>query len=192
MSVGWCLTCEREATRRRQAANPEKFREKARKADRRWREANPEKVREVKRRCREANPEHYAAYGGYYMAIKRGATLPEGATLSGIIASTTPIYAEARRLSKETGIPHHVDHIVPIKHGGLHCPTNLQVLTRAANLKKGASWIDDSLEADAEHWERVEEVMKVLDIDELAAEDWVFQNDFESLYERHPEPSFAR
>lgn len=127
------------------------------------------------------DPELSAARLGWNKAQQRGADIPEGATLSDIIASTIPIYAEARRLTTETGIPHHVDHIVPIKHGGLHCPTNLQVLTRAENLKKGASWIDDSLEADAEHWEKVEEVMQVLGLDELAAEDWVFQNDIEDL-----------
>jgi len=49
-------------------------------------------------------------------------------------------YAEARRLTKQTGIEHHVDHIKPLALGGEHHPSNLRVITAEENLKKGASW----------------------------------------------------
>ena len=39
------------------------------------------------------------------------------------------IYAESARLSCETGIMHHVDHITPLFEGGQHHPSNLQILT---------------------------------------------------------------
>ena len=49
------------------------------------------------------------------------------------------IYQEARRLTVESGIPHEVDHIIPLKSKivcGLHCLANLQILTADENNKK--------------------------------------------------------
>ena len=49
-------------------------------------------------------------------------------------------YAEAQRLTEETGIRYDVDHIVPLqsKHVcGLHCEYNLQLLPSSVNRRKG-------------------------------------------------------
>lgn len=45
-------------------------------------------------------------------------------------------YEQAQRLKNKLGINFHVDHIVPISKGGLHEPTNLQVLPEKINLSK--------------------------------------------------------
>ncbi|WBU54156.1 HNH endonuclease signature motif containing protein [Paracoccus sp. SCSIO 75233] len=58
------------------------------------------------------------------------------------------VYTKAARLTEATGIPHHVDHIVPLKHPlvcGLHIPKNLQVLTGTENVQKNNSF-DGTLE----------------------------------------------
>lgn len=52
-------------------------------------------------------------------------------------------YKEAKRLTAATGRMHVVDHIVPLLHPlvcGLHCETNLQVLTYEANGRKSNNW----------------------------------------------------
>lgn len=57
-------------------------------------------------------------------------------------------YVESNRLTKETGVAHHVDHIIPLIGGGgkvcgLHCEQNLRVITKEENLKKnGYYWPD--------------------------------------------------
>jgi hypothetical protein len=49
------------------------------------------------------------------------------------------VYAEARRITVETGVMHHVDHQIPLqgrKVSGLHVHNNLQILTGSENSKK--------------------------------------------------------
>lgn len=46
------------------------------------------------------------------------------------------IYKECANITEETGIQHHVDHIIPISKGGKHHPDNLQILTATENIRK--------------------------------------------------------
>ena len=53
------------------------------------------------------------------------------------------IYAERDRLIKETGIPHDVDHIIPIQGetvSGLHVPWNLRPIPSKENGQKKNKW----------------------------------------------------
>jgi hypothetical protein len=48
------------------------------------------------------------------------------------------LYEQSRRLSFCTKIKFHVDHIIPLVHGGKHSPENLQVITAFMNARKWA------------------------------------------------------
>ena len=52
----------------------------------------------------------------------------------------------AGKLTIETGVEHHVDHIIPIKHGGWHHHENLQILPAPVNQSKSSSpfWISST------------------------------------------------
>jgi hypothetical protein len=55
-------------------------------------------------------------------------------------------YLEAARKTRETGIPHQVDHIIPLrgrKVSGLHVPQNLRVVTRSENVRKHNKVLDE-------------------------------------------------
>ena len=48
-------------------------------------------------------------------------------------------YMDSQKKTEESGVQHHVDHIIPIKHElvcGLNVPANLQVITAEENLRK--------------------------------------------------------
>jgi hypothetical protein len=53
-------------------------------------------------------------------------------------------YSIAKKLTENLGVPHHVDHIIPLQNEfvcGLHVENNLQILRGTDNLQKGNSFI---------------------------------------------------
>lgn len=82
-------------------------------------------------------PEKHASYEGTRRARKLSAT-PSWLT-SEQKAHMKRTYKLRDFISKETGIPYHVDHIVPLKGKnicGLHVPWNLRVIPAIDNLSK--------------------------------------------------------
>lgn len=136
----------REKSRRWREQNPERSRENVRRwheknADRVrewrrcWQKENRERKRENERRWYKKNPHKVRAYVMLRIARKKNATPPWSDQ-----AAIKAIYAEAVRLERETGIPHHVDHIYPLSNPymcGLHVAENLQVIPGPENLSKG-------------------------------------------------------
>ena len=111
-------------------------REMHRKQVRDWFKNNKARVNEYPSRSKAIR----AHYTSLYNATILMAT-PKWADLKAI----SEFYREAARLTAETGVPHEVDHIVPLRYkaaSGLHVPANLQVITRAENRSKSNRFIN--------------------------------------------------
>jgi 5-methylcytosine-specific restriction endonuclease McrA len=109
---------------------PYRTKEKKRKCVDAWRKENPEKYKKQCRRYPEKNNER---------AAKRRASVKNQTPdlTQDQVKKILTIYEDCSMISKETGVPHEVDHIIPICKGGLHHPDNLQILTMKENRSKG-------------------------------------------------------
>ncbi len=107
-----------------------------------WAEANPEADAAAKKRWADANK-----HVGIETVRRRQAKKRNATPLWADVQAMQEIYRKARELSA-SGVPHEVDHIIPITHPlvcGLHCEANLQVLPMSANRRK-SNKIDVSAE----------------------------------------------
>lgn len=122
------LRIYRESNREKMSVSTAKWRKKNYKHDR-----NRDKV------YTKNNPEKFNAKNARRRAEKLKAT-PKWADLNKIAA----IYAECIKISKETGIKHHVDHDIPLRGKnvcGLHCENNLRIIPAKINLQKRNKFI---------------------------------------------------
>lgn len=142
---GDCRSCSREYTRQWKKANRGKT--AAQKKRRYWanREtdlerrrrqywANLERERESNRQYWVRNPDRRRSAKAHRRAAKLQRT-PPWANQEAIRL----IYAIAARVTRETGVKHHVDHYYPLQGktvSGLHVPENLQLLTAHENMVK--------------------------------------------------------
>lgn len=124
-------------------------REKELKRMKRWAEANPEWRAEYAKKFRAENKEYFQKYeyqyfienkAKIYAKMARRRALKKHATVAWANhEKILEIYRQCVRLSEETGIEHHVDHIIPLTSKficGLHVETNLQILTASENSSK--------------------------------------------------------
>lgn len=99
-----------------------------------WRASNPEKASLAVRRWHEANPHKANA-----IAARRRAAVLQRTPAWADQTKIESFYEKARLLTEQTGIEHHVDHIIPLQGktvSGLHVDTNLQILSAADNRSK--------------------------------------------------------
>lgn len=137
-----CAECVKVYCRVWKKKNPNAFKEwvSTRKSEREeywraWYNANKSSRAASYAKWAKANPDIINALVAKRNAAKLKAT-PRWANKDAIRA----IYAEAARLTRDTGIKHEVDHIYPLQSDvvcGLHCEANLQILTKVENIRKG-------------------------------------------------------
>lgn len=142
----------RKYSRKRRVANPAYQRE--------WRKKNLERVRAYHREYARRNSHKWKSRVSAYIKANAATVNLRTAARRALKLNATPpwisdaercavaaLYKQAARLTRETGVPHHVDHIIPMRgldwHRrhvvcGLHILANLQIVTRVENLRKGA------------------------------------------------------
>lgn len=144
----------REAIRARQAAYESDNREAIAAQQKEYYAANRDACLARMAAYQAAHPGYRKAYNDAYYELEKARFVERARQRQQHIARrATPawadpqamneIYADAARLTDETGIDHEVDHIVPLKHPlvcGLHVEANLQILTRAENRAKRNSF----------------------------------------------------
>jgi hypothetical protein len=99
-----------------------------------WRVAHPERVRQINKEWAEQNRDKIAASAARIRARIIQAT-PAWADWKQI----EKFYTLAQKMTRRTGVPHQVDHIVPLNGKnvrGLHVHYNLRVITATENMTK--------------------------------------------------------
>lgn len=99
-----------------------------------YRKKNAKSIAAYEIEYRKSNRSKIAGMHARRRAAKSGATVAWACK-----ERINSFYLEAQRLTRETGIKHHVDHIVPLQSKlvcGLHCEANLQVITAFENISK--------------------------------------------------------
>lgn len=156
----YCSDCQNGKTKKWRDENLEKVAdysseyyalnvEKKKKGSREYRAANPEKISDYNGRYHDANLEDRREHNRTWKKENPGKANANTATRKASKLQRTPPWqtkidkGEIRRLyelcaitTASTGVPHHVDHIIPLcgKHvSGLHVPGNLRIITKHQN-----------------------------------------------------------
>jgi hypothetical protein len=145
------------ATKREwEARNPDKVVECYLKSSTKWRTANRRLAIDRSLASRAKNPEAWKAYNAQYQRDNAAKCRAKYKAYMARKAQAMPAWANefiigeaydcAQQRSKLTGVPHHVDHIVPLQGKtvcGLHVHENLQVIPGKLNLSKGRRFWPD-------------------------------------------------
>lgn len=144
----WCISCCKRWRKSQYSTNPSYKRNAKKRASdwqkenvelvnatsQRYRDRNKEKRKEITKRWRDKNKVLTC-----FLANKRRAQKLKAMPRWFEKQEVKALYEKAARLTVETGVPHHVDHIVPLQSEvvcRLHCLANLQILTATDNFAK--------------------------------------------------------
>lgn len=138
-----CKACVSKRQKQYSLNNPNKIRERYL----RFKRNHPDRIREQHRasytKWAKNNPGVVNARNNLRYSRKLNAT-PKWANEESI----KQIYIKCAEITKETGIKHNVDHIIPLQGelvSGLHVENNLRIISAIENAKKHNTLIEDLL-----------------------------------------------
>jgi hypothetical protein len=102
-----------------------------------WKKRNKDRIARQEAERRKANPEKFLMYVKNRNSRLNKATPPW--LTEDHYEQIRDKIRERESLNEDTGVKHHVDHIVPLKHHkvcGLHVPWNLRVIPAKDNIRK--------------------------------------------------------
>ena len=129
-----------------------------------WRKRNPERVAAMNKAWSERNPERKAATTKAWVernpelhkekARRRRAKKKNAQVRLTANEKEKLLVLERTRseLQKETGREYHIDHTLPLNHGGLHHPINLRILEGAENISKRDKLLPEAIALAPEHF----------------------------------------
>lgn len=131
VSQGKCTLCEKEYNKKWSSENPDKRLE----IYARYRENNQEKIKIRIKKYYEENKQDYVR-----RRLKRRERTMHATPSWADSEQMQKVYNEASRLTETTGVPHEVDHIIPLQGDyvcGLHVHQNLRAIPVSKNRSKG-------------------------------------------------------
>lgn len=133
--LSWCKDCKNKSSKA-------------------WNVKNKEKHSELNRKWYVENKEHHLANSKEWYKSNKHRKLETVTAREKRCILATPtwadrelikeLYALAKKLTEQTGVPHEVDHIIPLQGknvSGLHTQDNLQVITAEENRRKSNKFI---------------------------------------------------
>ena len=139
-----CKICAKkysDANKSRISENGKKWREENKEKHalrcKQWKLDNAETHKQQKKESRQRNSSTANANNQRKIASQKERT-PSWLTTKDLLI-IKEFYKMVKEKTKATGVKYHVDHIIPLQGtnvSGLHCPSNLQVLTATENCMK--------------------------------------------------------
>ena len=146
----------------------EAHREQMRENHRRWQKENRDRVKRSQRKYESKDPQKWREYNNRWRrdwsknnpekaaALCRSRVYRKTKSLVSLtveeIQTVLLLERTRKQLQKETGRTYHLDHILPIAHGGIHHPINLRILNGIDNCSKRHKLLPEAIALAPEHF----------------------------------------
>ena len=127
-----CVICATTRTKKYYQENKDKVSDKNKK----YRQENKDKISDTNKKYKQNNPDKINANNLKRRAIKNSAINKMLFELFKV--EIQALYAKAKQLTRDTGIPHDVHHYIPLSRGGTNSISNLYAIPKELNLKIGS------------------------------------------------------